>query len=257
MRIKVLFDTSVLVAASTFMISEELSIELKHPFFDESMRLIGFIRKHLAKRIGIVTDTIENQAYNVLDQAVRQELKKKTTKREIDFEILSVILNYCENRLKKKILPVLLREPVDPLEVSKNKARVSEMYENLTNKAQSLPKPAKLLTEIVPRGFKKTAFNIYRTQDEILNSQLTNLLRNPADPIDQTILAEAIYLLNVYKQTEGKNVMFYIASTDYHFSPVRKKRLESREVTDTIKDLFGILCDWPHEIEQELKSKIK
>jgi len=253
---KVLFDTSVLIAASTFMVSKELSVNIKHPFFDQSMSLIGFVKKHLTKRIGLVTTTIEEQAYQVLEHAVRQELQRKTAERAIDFEVFSIILNYCENRLRE-ILSYMLREPVDPLEVSKNFVKVTEMYENLKNKARNLPKPAALLTETVPKGFKKLAFDIYKTQDEIINSQLTNLLRKPAETTDKTILAEAIYLFNVYKQMEGKNVAFYITSTDHHFSPVRKKGLESRGITDTIKDLFGIICDWPQQIEQILKNEIK
>lgn len=236
------------------MISKELSVNIKHPFFDQSMRLIGFIKKHLTKRIGILTVTIEEQAYHVLEHAVRQELQRKTIDRAIDFEMLSIILNYCENRLRE-ILSYLLREPVDPLEVSKNFIKVTQMYDQLTEKARNLPKPAALLTEMVPKDFKKLAFDIYKTQDEIINSQLTNLLRKPAETTDKTILAESIYLFNVYKQMEGKDVAFYITSTDHHFSPVRKKGLESRGITDTIKELFGIICDWPHQIEQILRNE--
>lgn len=253
---KVLFDTSVLIAASTFVASKELSVNMKHPFFDQSMSLIGFIKKHLTKRIGIVTATVEGQAYHVLEQAIRQELQRKTAERAVDFEIFSMILNYCENRLRE-ILSYMLREPVDSLEVSKNFVRVTNMYENLKDRALNLPKPATLLTEAAPRQLKRLAFDIYKTQDEIVNSQLTNLLRKPVETTDKTILAEAIYLLNVYKQVEGKNVAFYITSTDHHFSPVRKKGLESRGITDTIKELFGIICDWPRQIEQILKNEIE
>ncbi len=244
-----------MIAASTFMVSKELSLRIKHPFFDQSMSLIGFVKKHLTKRIGIVTATIEEQAYRVLQNAVKQELQR-TVERSLDFEMLSIILDYCENRLRE-ILSYMLREPVDPLEVSKNFVKVTEMYENLKDKAQNLPKPATLLTEAAPRGYKKLAFDIYKTQDEIINSQLTNLLRKPAETTDKIILAEAIYLFNVYKQMEGKKLAFYITSTDHHFSPVRKKGLESRGITDTIKDLFGIICDWPRQIEEMLKNEIK
>ena len=255
MKFKVLFDTSVLIAASIYKVSEDLSISLKHPFFDQSMNLIGFVKKHINKRIGIVTVTIEEQAYHVLEQAVKTEVKK-ITDRTIDFEILSVILNSCEDRLRN-ILSYLLREPVDPEEVSRNFNKVTEMYEELTKKAKNLPKPAALLTEAVSPKFRKLAFKIYKTQDEIINSQLTNLLRDPPDNTDKTILAEAIYLFKLYKQTEGKKLTFFIASTDHHFSPVRKKGLESRGVTDAIRDKFGIICDWPYQITQILQAKIK
>jgi len=252
LKAKVLFDTSVLIAASTYTISDELSIHLKHPFFDQSMRLIGFIKSHLAKRIGIVTITVEEQARSVLEQAVRGELKRRITSRAIDFEIFSVILNFCENRLRK-ILSCLLREPIDPLEVARNFVKVTEMYENLIERAKNLPKPAFLLTGLVPKRYRTLAFDIYRTQDEIISSQLVNLLRSHPDTVDKTILAQAIHLFELFKQTEGKGVTFFIVSTDHHFSPVRKRGLESRGVTDTIEDLFGIICDWPDQIAQILK----
>ena len=256
LKFRVLFDTNVLIAASLNVMSEELQIKLKHPFFDQSMNLIGIIKKHIHKRIGVVTTTIEDEANSILEQAVMQELRKKITDREVDFELFSVILNSSEARLKL-ILSYLLREPIDPFEVEKNIVKVEEMYSNLLEKARTLPKPASLLTEAVPKGFKKLAFDIYKTQDEILNSQLTNLLRKPPETTDKKILAEAIYLCKLYRETEGKELQFYIASTDYHFSPVRKKGLESRQVTDAIYELFGIICDWPLQIAKILQEHLK
>lgn len=253
---KVLFDTNVLVASSIFMVSEEISFTLKHPFYDQSVRLLSFMKKNLGKRIGIVTSTIEEEADRVFEQAIRSELARKKTLPTVDFELFSIIHNTCGER-KKEILSYLAREPTDSLEVSKNFNRVNEMYKNLTARARTLPRPAVPMAGKAPKRFKGLAFGIYKTQDEIINSQLTNLLRQTADITDRTILAEAIYLLNIYKQTLDKNVAFYIASTDHHFSPVRKKSFESRGVTDAIHELFGIVCDWPRLVEHMIKQDMK
>jgi len=197
LKYRVLFDTNVLIAGSTYAACDDLKLNLKHHFFDRSMGLIGFVKKHLSKRIGIVTATIEEQAYNALERAVKDELKNQLVDRATDFQIFSVIFNICEDRLRN-ILSILRREPVDPKEVSKNIKKVFDMYEGLTEAAYDLPKPEGLLT-FIPRGFKAVAFDIFKTQDEIINSQLTNLLRKPVEISDKIILAEAIYLLNQYK----------------------------------------------------------
>jgi len=253
-----LVDTNVLIAASTYMFSRDLSIELKHKFFDQTMSLIGLLKKHLAKRIGITTPTIEDEAYYNLEEAVREEVDK-ITDRKVDFVLFSTILNSCENRLKE-VLSYLLREPVDQHQVNQNYLKVANMYEALTRKARSLPTPKKYATirkKSVSPGLRTAAFDAFLITHKNRNAQLFHLLSKPVEESDKIILAEAIYLFNLYKQTYGKGVTFLISSMDHHFSPIRKSGFESRPVTDTILDNFGIMCDWPYQVEQTLKSYLK
>ena len=203
-----------------------------------------------------MTATIEDQAQSVLQSAIEHELSKKVKDRDTLFEVLSITVNSCTNRMKT-ILGYLQREPISPAEGKKEYIRISEMYDELENAAHNLPKPAVPMTEIAPRGFKRTAFGIYRTQDEILNAQQTHLIAYPVDDVDKKILAEALYLKKVYKQTEKENTILCLCSTDHHFSPMRRKSwrgLESRGITDEIKSRFDIICDWPKNIMHFLQK---
>lgn len=261
MRNKVLLDTCVLVSSSVLISGlEDFGVkEIKHPFFDQSTRLVSLLRKHLTKRLGITTTTIESEAYSVLDKAVITELRKEVMDRRILFEILSIVLNQCEKRLRE-ILSFLIREPIDPVERARRYVVVNNMYARLREFATSLPKPAALMAEAVPKKLRRAIdwFEFYKTQDEILNAQLYNLLYKDVEEEDKIILSEAVYLLNLYKQTEGE-VTLFLVSTDHHFSPVRRMRwvIESRRITDEIYANFGIICDWPHEIHQELSKRLE
>ena len=240
------------------MFSRDLSIKLKHKFFDQAMSLIGLLKKHLTKRIGITTRTIEEEAFFNLEEAVREETAKITNRR-VDFVLFSIILNSCENRLKE-ILSYLLREPVDPHQVNQNYHKVVKMYNDLTQEARALPTPKKYATikkKAVSPGLRTAAFDAYLITHKNRHAQLFHLLSRPVEESDKIILAEAIYLFNLYKQTFGQKIIFFIASMDHHFSPISKSGFESKPVTDAIQENFGIICDWPYEVEQALKSYLK
>ena len=125
MKVRVLLDSCVLVAASVHMVSDQIGLELKHPFFDESMNLVGLLKKHLAKRIGIVTSTIESETRLVLEEAARTEIVSRSLDQ---FKLLSVVVNACEDRLDT-VLSYLLREPIDSSERDKSYAKVCELYD--------------------------------------------------------------------------------------------------------------------------------
>jgi len=73
LRNKVLFDSCVIVAASVFVSAkDDIGIELKHNFYEQSIALESLARKYLAKRIGIVTRTIETEALGVLSRRDQQ-----------------------------------------------------------------------------------------------------------------------------------------------------------------------------------------
>jgi len=235
------------------MSSEDLGIELKHHFYEQSMQLFSLIKKNLSKRIGVVTATIENEALRVLNEVVRGETRAKY--QELDTETLfkyySIALNTCDIRMRN-LLTFLQREPVESDKVAVWLIQVTKMYEELTEMAETHEKTAALKTRAVPARIKKMAdwFEIYRTDDQRRHTQLFNLLRKEVESDDKIILAEACYLLNLYKQVEGKNVVLFMSSTDHHFSPVRRKgwAFESRQVTEEIEKRFGIICDWPDRI---------
>ena len=233
--------------------SEDLGIELKHHFYEQAMQLFSLIRKNLAKRIGVVTSTIEKEALRVLNEVVRGEIRTKYGKLDTEtlFRYSSIALNACDMRMRS-LLAFLQREPVESDKVAIWFTQVVNMYTELLELAKSHEKTASLKAQLVPKKIRRMAdwFEIYRTDDQRRHAQLFNLLTKKVETDDQIILAEACYLLNLYRQIEGKNVFLFIASTDHHFSPVRRKdwAFESRQVTDEIEKRFGITCDWPDHI---------
>lgn len=241
--------------------TDDLGIKLKHHFYEQAIQLFSFIRKNLAKRIGVVTPTIENEALRVLNEVVRGEIRAKYG--ELDTETLfryhSIALNACDTRMRK-LLALLRREPVESDKVAVWFTQAVRMYEELEETAKSLPKVAWLKRQTVPKTIRKMAdwFKIYRTDDVRQHAQLYNLLVKEVETEDQIILAEASYLFNLYKQTEEERVSLFITSTDHHFAPVRRKTwaFESRQVTDEIEKRFGIICDWPDRIFETISKKL-
>jgi len=265
LKVKVLFDSCVIVAGSVFMSGkDDLGIELKHHFYEEAMRLFSLIKKNLSKRIGVVTATIENEALRVLNEAVRGEIRTKY--RELDrktlFEYSSIALNACDSRMRK-LLSLLQREPVESDKVAVWFTQVAKMYKELKDMAQerkNLKETASMKAQAVPKKVRKYEnwYRIYLRDERRRHAQLLNLLKKDVEAEDQIILAEACYLFNLYKQIEGKDVSFFIASTDHHFSPVRRKgwAFESRQVTDEIEKRFGIICDWPDRIYERVSKLV-
>jgi len=241
------------VAASIFLAVEAIGEEIKDIFYDEATRLMSIIRKNVNKRIGITTYIVEEEAYSVLGKAVERKLCQRINDRAKVFELLSIAVNSCESRLRR-VLSSVLREPIDPVEAGQMYMSVALMYNGLEAQALKLPKPAVMMTEAAPSFLRKAEiFKMYRSQDERLNAQLTNLIYNPVEDSDKMILSQAVCLCNLYKETE-REIVFYLASTDHHFVPVKRWGLVSRQVTDQIEANYDIIAERPHEIFLVLKK---
>ncbi|NHI95077.1 MAG: hypothetical protein EAX96_21490 [Candidatus Lokiarchaeota archaeon] len=236
--------------------STDFEIRIEHPFAQISSNLLDFIKENIRKQIGIVTSYIEDEAFFNLSKAVQSEINKGNEERGIDFEIYSAIKNICDDRLRK-YLDVLRREPVDDYQVNIIGKRVELMYYELIQKANDIKRDIGIMVRTSAKRFRKIAKPIYKNQDTVLNAQLLNLIDNPAEYSDMKILSQAKYLLDLYKQTEGGTVEFYIASCDYHFSPVKRGAFISKQVTDKIYSEFDIKCNFPDEVLNILKKEIK
>lgn len=254
MKYKVFLDTSTLVASSVLLTTKTIGLDIKDVFYDEAIQLISIIRKHVNKRIGITTSMVEEEAYHVLSSSIERKLSQKISDRVKVFEILSIAVNACESRLRD-VLSFVTREPVNPKDSAKLYTQVVIAYEELLKHALNLPKPAYMQAKTVPKFLNKAEmFEMYQTQDECLNAQLTNLIYNPIEDTDKMILAQATYLCKLFKETETKITMF-LSSTDHHFVPVRRYGYTSRQVTDKIEEKFDILADKPQKIFLALKQE--
>lgn len=255
-KVKILFDTCVLIAASTFYVSEDIEVPpLVHPFYEQSKDLVEYIKENLEKRIGIVTARIEGQCPGALHSAIEEVLMgMKTQDRRKYFPHFSTILDFCENRLKKDILPYLVREPVDEDAVKSNYQFVDKIYEELAGEAIRrgyMERRYERWTEAAARRFKRLARDIYKEREIKEDFQLFHLIKKPVETSDKFILSEAVYLFQLHYRMEEEMVAFYLASTDHHFSPKRWiGGIESREVTNRIEQKFGIVCDWPQQIKK-------
>jgi hypothetical protein len=113
---RILFDSCVLISASVLVGSKDVGLEIKHHFYDECIELVSFVQTNLAKRLGIVTTTIENEATAVLENVIVGELAQRSIEKESDFELFSRVLNICDVRMRR-IISYLQREPIDQVDV--------------------------------------------------------------------------------------------------------------------------------------------
>ena len=181
MKVRILFDSCVIVAGSVFVSGkDDLGLELKHHFYEESMKLFSLIRKNLSKRIGVVTATIENEVLRVLNEAVRGEIrtKYKELDRKTLFEYSSIALNACENRMRM-LLSLLRREPVESSKVAVWLTQITKMYEELKGEAEKISENLKEIAskkaEAVPKRVKKAAnwYKVYLTTERKRHAEVS------------------------------------------------------------------------------------
>lgn len=217
------------------------------------MALITFIRKNLSRRIGITTRTIERQSIPALQSAINKEIAGTGINREKDFPIYSFIKNYCEQKLKN-ISSCLVCEPIEEDAVRSNYGFVDKLYAEKVEESIKLtfiePRFEKR-TEQAAKRFRSVANWIYKQQQKEEDYQLVHLIKKPVETSDKWILSEAVYLSMFYNSLDSEDVVFFISSTDNHFSPKRwKSGAISNQVTKAIRRKFNIICDWPMQVER-------
>lgn len=260
MKNRIFIDSSVLVSASVLVSRTDINPDLKimHQFYEECKELFTFIQKNLVKRIGIVTSTVENESLGVLDKVIEGELRRKGYSRTEDFTVSSAVFNICESNMRN-LINVLQREPINPVDVARKFILITVMYEEFTAMARNLPKVAAAKTQAVTNIAKGAVkwFNLFKTQDHLEHAQLYKLLTKDVEPSDIQILAEASHLYNNYIESEGKGGALFVASKDGHFAPIRKEHwtIEGREITDEIQKRFGIICEHPRKIKDQLAKR--
>lgn len=250
---KVFLDTCVLVSASVYSSYKELNVELEHRFYVKTVPLFDIIRKHVDKRVGIITYTIETQAIAVIANAVAGALEEKAEEitdedlRTKLFENHAIFFDQCLNHLQEN-LSLLQREPVSQDEKDLYYPDICAMYANLQNIANNLD-INKVINGNVAQRYRGTIRQEVFGQYKKRYNQLLKLKNEPVEESDKRILCEAISLLKFYRQKDS-NTKVYLASTDYHFSPFDSEG----EITYQIERKFQIICDWPDEIAKRLRA---
>ena len=250
---KVLLDTCVLVSASVYGSYKDLDVDLEHKFYTRTIPLFEIIKKHVAKRIGIITFTIEMQAVAVIAKAVADELEEKAEETQDPklraklFESHTVFFDQCLTHLQEN-LSILQREPVPQTEKERYYPEVSLMYNSFQDMANKLDIDRLIDANVTPR-YRETIRHEVFGQYKKKYKQLLKLKSEPVEESDKGILCEAISLMKIYHETYP-SLKMYLASTDYHFSPSNSEG----EITEQIKKKFQIICDWPDKVAIYLKS---
>ncbi len=251
---KVFLDTSVLVSASVYGSYQDLGIKLEHEFYTKTVPLFEIIKKHVDKRIGIITFTVEAQAIAVIASAVTSALEEKAEK-TIDpesrtqlFESHTIFFDQCFAHLQEN-LAILQREPVLQSDKTQYYSDVTIMYNELQNTAKNLD-IEQIINANVTSRYRGAIRHELHEQYRKRYKQLHKLQNEPVEESDKTILCEAICLLSNYRKTMNSDIKMYLSSTDYHFSPCDSMG----EITEQIEKRFHIICDWPDKIAGWLKS---
>lgn len=231
---------------------QETGISLQHRFYSLTVPLFDLFRKHIDKRIGVVTFTVEMQALTVLARAVteslEEEAEKKPDQRVQLFMSYTTFFDQCHKHLYANFA-VLAREPIPPDEREKYYLQVSEMYDKFEYSATTLNFKTLVRANVTKRYYYNVVCDEIREQYKKRFHQMLKLKEQPVEDSDKKILAEVVYLHNRQTQSDNK-AKTYFASTDYHFSPFDSEG----HITDEIRKRFGIICDWPDKIAEFLKS---
>jgi hypothetical protein len=255
-RVKVILETSVLIASSTFFISKELKSSkiIKDEHFHRAMELVSELGKRVKQRIGVYTRTIARETRDALRDAVKRHIERAGA----DPQNLKIILDHCGDLLERT-LEILSLEPVDQERRSHFLSEAYKMYSDLLDRAA-------VVTEQSTRSLaeQKTAVTaspkFYGIQSEIQTKQLRQQYRqlyflrdNPARPKDKEILAEAAALYESYAAEAPTEL--YMASTDCsHFSPaISYTGIVSDQITKQIEESFHVKCDCPESVGHILR----
>ena len=256
-RVKVILETSVLIASSTYFISKELKSSkiIKDPHFERAMELVSELRKRVKQRIGVYTRTIAIETRNALRDAVKRRLEEEGC----NPQNLTFILNHCSDRLERT-LEILSLEPVDQERRSHFLAEAYKMYSQLLERSdvvteQSTRSMAEQKTKVTaPPKFWRLQSRIQTGQVRQEYRQLYYLKDNPPGPRDHEILAEAAALYESYAAEAPTEL--YMASADCsHFSPATSPAgIVSHQITERIEEAFHVKCDWPDNIGRLLRK---
>jgi hypothetical protein len=247
---KILVETSVLIAASIRVSFPEG--EIKDEFYYPSIELFALIRKNLSHRLGIITQTVEQEALKTLSSAVIGTLEKNVPDKAKDFEYKSTAWNRCEENMRK-LTNILLREPCDEEALMEINDEVYHMYKGLEARAMNEVQLTDQAHRDIIASSAKMRRAIFDAHFLILrrdNAQLLRLKEHHASPSDIKILAEAIHLKRRYEDSGNPQHMLLASTDSNNFVVYHSKYGPSRTVTDEIEHRYGVICDWPAEIKK-------
>ena len=260
---KVLIDTNVLVSASINQLIVKLNCKLQHHFNELAQPLFDYFRENIDKRIGVFTPEIENSAKGVLIRAIDSEIKdlenERIKEKLKEIETYSFILQESTSNLVEN-MDILIREPINEQAIKKITHEVFAFY-NWLFRCLEQEDPSIVVNQLsygLPKNLKGLAKGIFTKQEndrlDLYYKLANKFKKDPPDIKDVRILSQAVYFLR--SKTFGENVHMLIASTDHHFSKIRKNKELNDFVPRRIYKKLGVYCGWPDEILKILKREV-
>ena len=259
--IKIILDTNVIVAASIIKNIPELNTQIKHEFYDQSIQLFSMLKKN--KNMGLVTPTVKDEVFHVLNKAVRSTFVPRNLKnpqrRKIFYDDATAIISAADQK-RRILMTYLTAEKLDKKSVKKHLQDVKNMSKYIINEWNTkygdyawknnelIIRSKPILSEEHWRNEQKQeVVNAHKRQ---INKEAIQLYRfqRKSNWQDEQILAESIAIKIKYEKS-GLKYIFMIASCDSgFFSPYVKNGEMSNLVTREIFKRFEILCDYPRAV---------
>jgi len=250
MQHKAFIESTVLMSGSIYAAKQGV-FQFEDAHFHKSMRLLGWLEKHLG--IGVTTQTVKQEVSDRLRDCVIERLDPALPPLES-----SVALSRCQDRLHD-IIAYLTLEPIgDQHRLSQRLADVVILYGKLTGQASRRPidigARVKESISTAPEYLRGAMPDIRREQFWKESVQLMRLRNKSLSTKDQKILAEAACLYEAYNRQESTRL--FVASTEKIIAPVLNDddSIKSDTITRALKHKFQIECDWPQRIAKQLQD---
>lgn len=263
----VIIETSTLVSASIFWEYEEKGkrYSLKHKFFNKCYRVFACAKDKQVEEKVIITRTVENEAKNALDNAVKTTIRESYIPGLLAKYSLMVlqhlIMNASLDKLEYYVEECSHRLPIKTTERETIKRNEVEPFmKSITANTQRYIQPR------IPGFIKDDDLRDELTKKivEALPSKGTIYKGMPGEK-DLTIMAEAVIIARKYY---GKETV-YVASVDNHFKPnpvqvgsfFSPSVMYTGEIDSTVRDRlankFGFIGDDPREIVALMEKEWK
>lgn len=264
---KVLIETSTLVSASICWEYKEKGklFSLKHRFFEKCS---GFLerckQKGLAENV-IITITVEYEARNVLNKAVKKTIRENATPdllARFGLMVLQhIVTNEALDRLDYYVEECSTRLPINTRERERiKKNEIEPFLDQITKNTLRYIQPS-IPSFIKPKSLRD---ELTRKMVESLPSKGVIYKGMPGDR-DLDIMAEATM---IYRMFQGREKI-YVSSVDNHFKPnpvqigsyLDPSMRFTGELDSTIRDKlaekFGFIGDDPLRIFELIKGESK
>jgi len=246
----VFIESSVLMSGSIYAAKEGV-FHVEDDHFHKSMRLLGWLRTHIG--IGVTTGTVKKEVSVRLRDRVIHHLDPAVSPQEH-----SVAYSQCLDRLNDIVACLKPETITDRHRFSQRLTDVVILYGRLQGRASKRTSEigARVTDSIslMPTYLRGVTSDIRRDQFWKESVQLMRLKYKSLSPKDQSILAEAACLYEVYNRQRPTRL--FLASTDMLIAPVLNEddTLKSDAITRALKEKFQIECDWPQRIALVLRS---